>query len=85
MGKFTLLGIRYDNPQQIDQSTLNWEKDLILTEWQPGYGWFRKPQPGTYDANPPQATPVLFGKQPPPLSAGGIQIPNSSTTINNPA
>ena len=31
MGKFALLGIRYDNPQQIDQSTLNWEKDLILT------------------------------------------------------
>ena len=31
MGKFALLGIRYDNPQQIDQSTLNWEKGLILT------------------------------------------------------
>jgi hypothetical protein len=43
------------------------------------------PQPGTYDATPPTANPVLFGKQPPSLSAGGVQIPNSTTTIKNPA
>jgi hypothetical protein len=35
MGKFTLLGIRYDNPQQIDQSTLNWEKVLFLPNGNP--------------------------------------------------
>ena len=43
------------------------------------------PQPGSYDATPPTANPVLFGKQPPPLSSGGIAIPNSSTVVKNPA
>jgi hypothetical protein len=43
------------------------------------------PQPGTFDASPPVANPVLFNKQPAPLSAGGIQIPNSSCVVKNPA
>jgi hypothetical protein len=43
------------------------------------------PQPGTFDATPPQANPVIFNKQAAPLSSGGIAIPNSSTTVKNPA
>jgi hypothetical protein len=43
------------------------------------------PQPGTFDANPPVANPVLFNKQPASLSAGGIQIPNSNCVVKNPA
>jgi len=43
------------------------------------------PQPGTFDATAPTANPVIFGKQSPSLSTGGIQIPNSSSTVKNPA
>jgi hypothetical protein len=43
------------------------------------------PQPGTFDTTAPTANPVIFGKQPPSLSAGGVQIPNSTSTIKNPA
>jgi len=43
------------------------------------------PQPGTFDPTAPTANPVIFGKQPPSLSAGGIQIPNSSVVLKNPS
>ena len=88
MGKFTLLGIRYDNPQQVDQSTLDWQPGLTLTS-QPtqqggiGYGWMAIPKPNSTDPSPVTANPVLFGKQPPSLSAGGIQI--GTSTVKNPA
>jgi hypothetical protein len=102
MGKLNIAGIVFDNPQQVDQSTLNWQPGLTLTA-QPteapvgfgygykaapggiGYGWMAIPKPGSFDANPPTANPVLFGKQPPSLSAGGIQIPNSSVVFKSPA
>ena len=43
------------------------------------------PQPGTYETMPPTAPPILVNKQPASLSSGGIQIPNSSTVVKNPA
>jgi hypothetical protein len=42
------------------------------------------PQPGTFDPTAPTANPVIFGKRPPSLSAGGIQIAGG-TTVKNPA
>jgi hypothetical protein len=91
MGKFTLLGIRYDNPQQVDQTTLNWQPGLTLVI-QPadgssgiGQGYMAIPKPNSIDPSPATANPVLFGKQPPSLSAGGIQIPNSSVVFKSPA
>jgi hypothetical protein len=81
--------IVFDSPLAVDQSTLNWQPGLTLTA-QPaevgiGYGYMAIPKPGSFDANPPQANPVLFGKQPPSLSAGGIKIPNSSVVVKNPS
>jgi len=85
----------YDNPKQVDQNTIVFPAGMVT----PGYPhnvngtlagvtWVQNgptalPQPGTYEA-PPQANPVLFGKQPPSLSAGGIQIAGG-TTVKNPA
>jgi hypothetical protein len=32
------------------------------------------PKPGSFDANPAEANPVLFGKQPPSLSTGHFKF-----------
>ena len=90
MGKLNILGIQYSNQEQVDQSTLNWQPGLTLTaEILPGvgigYGYMAVPKPNSTDPSQATANPVLFGKQPPSLSAGGIQIPNSSSTVKNPA
>jgi hypothetical protein len=95
VGEFTISGtsIRYSNPNQVDQKTVvfpagvtNRPDPAVVAGnvWIPNFAQ-ACPQPGTYEATPPQANPVLFGKQPTSLSAGGIQIPNSTTTIKNPA
>jgi hypothetical protein len=86
----------YSNPKSLDATIPDPETDLPWEPWPSAPGTTRwggrltypgpsTPQPQTYDATPPTANPVLFGKQPPSLSAGGIQIPNSSTTVKNPA
>jgi hypothetical protein len=101
MGQLQIPGtsIQYSNPKQIDQTTLIDPQTNAV--WQPngfpavgtignkpngtqlmGTGG---PQPNSYDATPPTANPVLFGKQPPSLSSGGTAIPNSSTVVKNPA
>jgi len=92
MAQLTIPGttIVFSNPQQVDQKTLNWQPGLTLTaEILPGvgigYGYMAIPKPNSTDPSPATANPVLFGKQPPSLSAGGIQIANSSTTVKNPA
>jgi hypothetical protein len=83
--------IVFDSPLAVDQSTLNWQPGLTLTattdpSWVGiGYGYMAIPKPNSTDSSPATANPVLFGKQPTSLSAGGIQIPNSSTTLKNPA
>jgi hypothetical protein len=83
--------VLFDNPQQVDQASLNWQPGLTLTattdpSWVGiGYGYMAIPKPGSFDATPPEANPVLFGKQPPSLSAGGIRIPNSSVVFKSPA
>ena len=43
------------------------------------------PQPGTFDATPPKANPILVNAQPKPLTDGGIKIPNSSVVFKSPA
>jgi len=92
MRKFAVKGtsIRYDNPQQVDPQPADWQPGLTLTaEILPGvgigYGYMAVPKPNSTDPSPATANPVLFGKQAPSLSAGGIQIANSSTTVKNPA
>jgi hypothetical protein len=98
MGQLNIPGtsIQYSNPKQVDQNTLVFPNGMVTPGYPPNVGgtlagvtWTQNgptsfPQPGTFDAAPPQANPVLFGKQPPSLSAGGIQIPNSTTTVKNP-
>jgi len=91
MGQLRIPGtsILYSNPAQVDQSTLNWQPGLTPTS-QPtpqgtGYGFMAIPKPGSFDANTPEANPVLFNVQPPALSAGGVKIPNSSVVLKNPA
>jgi hypothetical protein len=82
--------IVFDSPLAVDQSTLNWQPGLTLTaEILPGvgigYGYMAVPKPNSTDPSQATANPVLFGKQPPSLSAGGIQIPNSSVIFKSPA
>ena len=92
MGNLNIPGtsIKYSNPEQIDQTTLSWQAGLTLTS-QPtpqggtGYGWMAIPKPGSFDATVPIAAPVLFGQQPASLASDGISIPNSTTTVKNPA
>jgi len=43
------------------------------------------PQPGTFDATPVKANPILVNAQPKPLTDGGIKIPNSSVVFKSPA
>jgi hypothetical protein len=97
MGQINIPGtsIQYSNPKSLDASAPDPKTGQPWVQW-PAPGTTRwggcltypgpsTPQPGTYDATPPTANPVLFGKQPPSLSTGGIQIPNSSSTVKNPA
>jgi hypothetical protein len=91
MAQLTIPGttIVFSNPQQVDQTTLNWQPGLTLTattdpSWVGiGYGYMAVPKPNSTDPSPATANPVLFGKQPPSLSAGGIQI--GTSTVKNPA
>ena len=87
----------YDDPRQVDQSTLIDSQTGKIWGIQPlGGGTLSNgvalafpapwsPQPGSFDATPPQANPVLFNKQSASLSEGGIKIPNSTCTVKNPA
>jgi hypothetical protein len=75
----------YDNPNQADQSTLVFPPCTVTPGYPPnvsgtlaGAIWMQNgptafPQPGTFDPTPPIASPVLFNKQPPALSDGGIR------------
>lgn len=94
MAKLTIPGttIQYDNPKSLNGTAVDpktgapWVPSLLfpgVTRWggQLTYPGPTTPQPGSYDATLPEANPVLFGKPPPSLSTGGIQIPNSSTTV----
>ena len=93
MGKLNVAGITYDNPKQIAQDSLvfppgcvnNPDRDVVAGNvWKPNFA-MSFPKPDSFDATQPTALPVLFGKQPSSLSSGGIAVPNSSTTVKNPA
>ena len=99
MGKLTIGGITYDNPKQIDQATVLIPPGNYVNLNDPAYVagavWKQStigkafpvntsPKPDTVDFTPPTANPVLFGQQPPSLSAGGITIPNGGS-FKNPA
>jgi hypothetical protein len=98
MSKLQIPGttIQYDNPSQLNAAAIDPKTGAPWVQWPiaPGttswggrlmYPGPATPQPGTYDATPPQANPVLFGQQPPSLSDGGIKIPNSSVVFKSPA
>ena len=99
MGQINIPGtsITYSNPKQIDQKTLVFPVGMTTPGYPPnvngtlaGVTWVQNgptalPQPGSYDPTPVVANPVLFGQQPPSLSAGGINIPNSSVVLKNPS
>jgi hypothetical protein len=93
MGKLNILGIQYNNPDQVDQSTLKFATNIPPYNnvvpggvWQPNYG-MAIPQPGTFEKQTvePKSNPILVNQQPKPLASDGIKIPGSSVVFRNPA
>jgi hypothetical protein len=98
MSKLQIPGttIQYDNPNQLNAAAIDPKTGTTWVPWPVASGttsWGgcqmypgpTTPQPGTYDATLPKANPVLFNVQSPSLSVGGIQIPNSTSVVKNPA
>ena len=95
MGKLNILGIQYNNPEQVDQSTLKFATDIPPYNnvvpggvWQPNPG-AGIPQPNTFEKQTiePESNPIVTNKQPTPLASGGrsINIPNTTVIFRNPA
>jgi hypothetical protein len=89
--------IVYSNPNQKDQNTLVFPTGMVTPGYPANVGgtlagqvWQQNgptafPQPNTTDPSPATANPVQFNATPVLLSAGGVKIPNSTTTVKNPA
>jgi len=92
MGQLQIPGtsVTYSNPLQKDQTTNISGVTGIgiggVSTGSQGTGINSgDPQPGTFDATPVKANPILVNAQPKPLTDGGIKIPNSSCVVKNPA
>lgn len=96
MSQIKIESVVFNNPQAVPQDSLKFPPGMITPGYPPnvngtlaGVTWVQNgptafPKPGTVEP-PPTANPVLFGVQPPSLSTGGIAIPNSTSTVKNPA
>ena len=93
MGKLNILGIQYNNPDQVDQNTLRFANDIVpYLNAVPGAKWQANfaeaiPQPTTFEEQTiePESNPILINKQPTPLASGGIKIPGTTIVFRNPA
>ncbi|SRR5260370_26882261 len=102
MGRIILPGssVVYDNPKQVDQSTLidpqtgkTWTiqpidplgRTSIRGQALTTPGPF-SPQPGSFDPTPPQANPVVINQDPPVPGKGlPISVSGASGSTGNPA